>query len=357
MFSKFGFPIYLLLLSLFTFWLSKHPLHNGDMPFYIVCSIQLEQGSMDGAVEKAVVYLKKELPANEFIEHAGRIKRVGVEYFDFYRIKPLYTLMVLLFHKIGFSFTAATVVPSLLFYFLIGITIWRFSIQYMDPVKTFLVSVICIIILPSFLMARFSAPDAMSCFFLLNALLFIYTGRQTLIWFCLFLLALCTRLDNIIAELILLFGLLKWPDSKFSGKLSVKEFAIFALILIAVAVLINLVFTQHFVRISDPANERFPAGYLGNVRDYLLSFSGSFLLALLILFIFTRPGHGFNWRDKVNYMMYVILAIVFLRFVLYPFYEDRFLMPFIIFGMLIISYHYSETKNIDRAVKGDASKS
>ena len=120
--------------------------------------------------------------------------------------------MVLLFHKIGFSFTPATVVPSLLCFFLIGLSIWRFSIQFMDPVKTFLVSGICMAIFPSFQLARLSTPDALSCFFVLNALLFIYTGRKTLIWFSLFLLAVFTRLDNIIAELILLFALLKWPD-------------------------------------------------------------------------------------------------------------------------------------------------
>ncbi len=51
MLSKYGFPIYLLLLSLFTFLLSKYPGHNGDMPFYIVCAIQMEQGTMDGAVK------------------------------------------------------------------------------------------------------------------------------------------------------------------------------------------------------------------------------------------------------------------------------------------------------------------
>ncbi|HLA58599.1 MAG TPA: hypothetical protein VK622_07555 [Puia sp.] len=353
MFSKFGFSFYLLLLSLATFCLSKYPRHNGDMPFYIVCAIQLEQGSMDGAVEKALVYLKQELPADEYTGHAEEIKRAGTEYFDFYRIKPLYVLMVLLFHKIGFSFTTATVVPSLLCFFLVGITIWRFSIQYMDPVKTFLVSIICITIYPSFLLARLSTPDAMSYFFLLNALLFIYTGRQTLIWFSLLLLALCTRLDNIIAALVLLSALLKWPDSKFANKLRPREFAFYALILIAVAVSINLVFTQHFVRITDPVNERSTMEYLANVKDYLLAFSGSFLIALLILFVFTRPVHGFDWKVKVNYMIYVILAIVFVRFLLYPFYEDRFLMPFIIFGILIISFHYSETKNIDRVVAAD----
>ena len=44
MFSKYGFPIYLLLLSLFTFFLSRHPGHNGDMPFYIACAFKWSRG-------------------------------------------------------------------------------------------------------------------------------------------------------------------------------------------------------------------------------------------------------------------------------------------------------------------------
>ncbi len=341
MLSKFGFPVYLLLLSLFTFLLSKYPGHNGDMPFYIVCAIQLDQGSMDGAVDKAVVYLKQELPADEFIEHSGRIKKSTTEHFDFYRIKPLYVLIVLLFHKIGFSFTDSTVLPSLLFYFLTGITIWRFSIQYMSRLKTMLVSLFSIF--PFYMLARLSSPDAMSCFFILNALLFIYTGRDRLIWICMLLLAVCTRLDNIVGVLILLTALLKWPDPKFAGKFRFKGFSFFALIQIALATSINLIFTEHFLGINDPLNERTTTGYLTDVRWYLLSIPGSFLLTLLVLFIFTRQDRGFTWNDRVNYMIYMILAIVFVRFLLYPFYEERFFAPYIIFGMLIISFQYSHT--------------
>jgi hypothetical protein len=342
MVSKFAFSFYLLLLSLLTFFLSKFPGHNGDMPFYIVCAIQLDQGSMNGAVDQAVDYLKQELPADEFIEHSARIKKVTTEYFDFYRVKPLYVLWVLLFHKIGFSYTHSTVYPSLLFFFLTGVTLWRFCGQFMDPVKTFLISLLSVCILPMHVLARLSTPDAMSCFFLLNALLFIYTGRNRMIWFCLLVLAVCARLDNIIGGMILLLALLRWPDANFAGKLRLKEFAFYALILMMVAIMINLIFTDHMLRISDPLAERTTIGYLTDVKWYAVTVSGSFLMALLILFIFTRPGHGFSRKIPVNYMIYVIMAIVFTRFLIYPFYEERFFTPYIIFGMLIIAFQYSD---------------
>jgi hypothetical protein len=346
MFSKFAFAVYLLLLSSFTFLLSKYPGHNGDMPFYIVCAIQFGQGSMDEAVDEAVVYLKKELPSNEFTEHSGRITKVSTTYFDFYRIKPLYILMVMLFHAIGFSFTFSTVLPSLLFYFLTGITIWRFSIQCMDPAKSFLVSVMTIF--PFYVLARLSSPDAMSCFFILNALLFMYTGRNRILWFCLLLLAICTRLDNIVGVLILLVALFKWPDEKYAGKLQIKEFSFFMLIAIVVAILINVIFTEHFLGINDPFSERTKTEYLTDVKWYILTLPGSFLLTLLILFIFTRRDREFRWTNKVNYLIYVILTVVFVRFLLYPFYEERFFAPYIIFGMLIISFQFSSVMVIEK---------
>src|SRR6516225_9365188 len=104
MISKLVLPVYLLLLSFFTFWLVKNPAYNGDMPFYIVCAIQLEQGSMQGAVDKTVFYLKQGLSHDKYVEHSARIMKSTSDYFDFYRIKPLYIFMVLLFHKIGFSY-------------------------------------------------------------------------------------------------------------------------------------------------------------------------------------------------------------------------------------------------------------
>ena len=83
-------------------------------------------------------------------------------------------------------------------------------------------------------------------------------------------------------------------------------------------------------------------------------YSRTFFTSLFILFIFTRPVQGFSWKHEVNYIIYVILTVVFIRFLLYPFYEERFLTPYIIFGMLIISYQFSETKNIDSVTSGNA---
>ncbi|MDP4128882.1 MAG: hypothetical protein Q8918_08695 [Bacteroidota bacterium] len=73
MFSRNAFLFYIVSLFLATLVLSKFPGHNGDMPFYIACVIEKEQGSADNVVVKTKEVLQKELPAGEYQDHAARI--------------------------------------------------------------------------------------------------------------------------------------------------------------------------------------------------------------------------------------------------------------------------------------------
>jgi hypothetical protein len=344
MFSRNAFLVYILLLCLFTFVLSRYPGHNGDMPFYIACAIEKGQGSMNGVVDQTKEVLKKELPAAEYQDHAARFGNSDPVILERYRIKPLYILLVLIFHRLGFSYIHATVIPSLIGYFLIGLSIWRFAIQRLDSVMTFLISMVCMMIYPTLVLARLSTPDAISCFFMLNALLFIYFGRNKTLWICLFLVAICARVDNVVSELIFLFALWKWPGINFSNKLSTKEFISFSSILIGVALLVNGMSARHFFWFTDPYFSQ-PAGqYVKDVRLYFFVVAGSFFMSLFILFLISGFSRGFSRKSEVNYLFYVVCVLVFVRFLLYPYYEERYLMAFYLFSLLIFSFHTEELK-------------
>jgi hypothetical protein len=344
MFLKNAFIVYVLCLSMITFYLSRHPGHNGDMPFYIACAIEMEQGSMDGVVAQTQQVLREELPAAEYKEHADRIGHAYPKFFDFYRVKPFYILLVLVFHKIGFSYVNATVVPSLIAFFLIGLSIWRFAIQRLDRLETFLICMVCILIPPSFILGRLSTPDALSCFILLNGLLLMLSGRNKILWFSLFLLAVCTRMDNVVGEFIFLFALWKWPADGFINKLNTKQFAVLSLILLGAAVLINLSSTRYFLNAWDPFNERSAGHYLLNVGQYLLWIPYTFLMTLFILFIFSGISRGFSWKQELNYLFYVVFAVIFVRFLLYPFYEERYFTPYFLFCLLALAFQLAGRK-------------
>ncbi len=344
MFFRNAFLFYIALLSLVTFYLSKFPGHNGDMPFYIALVLEKEQGSMEGVIERTKDVLHKELPALEYQDHADRISSADPVILERYRIKPLYVLLVLAFHKLGFSYVHATLVPSLLCYFLIGLSLWQVVIKRLDPVKTFLASVCCMLIFPTLLLARLSTPDALSCFILLNAVFLIYFGRNKLLWYSLFVLAICARLDNVVSELIFLFALWKWPVNSFSNKLATGKYILMSLGLIAIALLVNLTATHHFLWFTDPNFSVPPGKYLENIELYIYVIPGSFFMYLFVLFIFSGLNRGFSPKQEVNYIFYTVCAVVIVRFILYPFYEERYLTPYLLFSLLTIAFYYAEPR-------------
>jgi hypothetical protein len=351
--SRNTFLLYLLLISAVTFYLSRFPGHNGDMPFYIALVIEKEQGNMEGVAEQTKRVLQKELPAGEFQDHADRITNADPVIFERYRIKPLYVLLVFLFHKLGFSYIHASVAPSVLCYFLIGLILWQFVIKRLDPVKAILVCLACMLIFPTMYLARLSSPDAISCLILLNAVFLIYNGRNKGIWFCLFLLAICTRLDNVVSELIFLFALWKWPIRSFANKLSTKEFIGMSLAAVGMALLVNLTCTHHFLWFMNSAFSQQPGQYLNDLGLYFYVIPGSFFMYLLVIFIFSGLKRGFGWKQEVNYIFYVISAVVFVRFLLYPFYEERYITPYLLFSLLTISFYHSGVKNLPKTRLGE----
>jgi hypothetical protein len=312
------------------------------MPFYIALVIEKEQGSMEGVVDRTKEVLQHELPAREYQDHADRISSADPMIFERYRIKPLYVLLVLAFHKLGFSYIHATLVPSLLCYFLIGLSIWQVTVKRLDPVKTFLAGMVCMLIFPTLLLARLSTPDSISCFILLNAVFLIYYERSKILWYSLFMLAICTRLDNVVSELIFLFALWKWPVGSFTNKLGTKRYIMMSLGLIGIALLVNLSSTHHFLWFMDPNFSEPPGQYLKSIGQYFYVIPGSFFMYLFVLFIFSGLSRGFSWEKEVNYIFYAVSAVVFVRFLLYPFYEERYLTPYLLFSLLTIAFYYAD---------------
>lgn len=343
------FSFFLLLLF---FILARLPGHNGDMPFYIACIIETEQGSMQGVVEKTKEVLQNELPSAEYQDHAARFGSADPVILERYRVKPLYIWMATAFHKLGFSYIHSTILPSLLAYFLIGLSIWRILMKRLDPVKTFLLSTGCMLIYPTLLLARLSTPDAISCLFLLNAISLIYNGGNKMLWYILFILAICTRIDNVVSELIFLFALWRWPVTGFLNKLTTKHFVGLSFGLIGMGLLVNLVATHHFLWFMNPAFSLPPGQYLRDVSLYFYVFPGSFFMYLLLFFIISGFDRGFSWKKEVNYLFYAVCFIVAVRFLLYPFYEERYIAPWLLFCLLSISFSYAGLGNRLKRIPG-----
>jgi hypothetical protein len=338
------FLVYILLLLGITGILSAFPGHNGDMPFYIACAIEKNQGSMDGVADQTLAVLRTELPAKEFQEHAERFGREDPVILERYRIKPFYILIIAALHRLGFTYVRATVIPSLICYFLIGLCIWQYVVRRTDPLRCFLVSMACCLIYPSLVLARLSTPDSLSCFIVLNALLLIYTGRSKALWLSLFVLAIAVRLDNLVCELIFLFFLWKWPAAAFKNKLKFSEFLAFAGLLSGTAFLVNLTSAHRFFWFMDPHFSSAAGQYKKEVLLYIQVLTGSYFMGLVLLFIFSGLKSGFSWKLQQNYFFYTVCVVVIIRFLLYPFYDERYFTPLILSAILVLFFG-SEDEN------------
>lgn len=346
------FQLYVLILAGFTWVLSVFPGHNGDMPFYIACAIEKDHGSMQGVVAETLTVLRTELPAKEYQDHARRITESDDMLLERYRIKPLYILLILSLHKIGFSWITSTILPSLACFFLIGLSVWQFASKRLRPIHCFLVSIVSVCIFPSLLLARLSTPDAISCFVLLNAFFLIYEGRNKNLWLSLFILAIVVRLDNVITELLLLLALYKWPVAAFANKLSTFVMAKFSAILVGTAVLINAASTHHFFWFLISHFPLPPGQYRHDLIQYFFVLPGSFFLYLSVVFILSGFANGYSWKLEANYIYYWVCLVVFIRFLLYPYYEERFFTPVLLFSLLTLSFQFERVKGREKGLAG-----
>lgn len=331
------FFLFIGLLSMITFLLSKYPGHNGDMPFYIACVIEKQQGSMVGVYQKTDSVLSRELPAREYAEHAQRLSQSDPEILERYRIKPLYIQVVLAIHQLGISYTESTVLPSLFFFFLIGVSIWIFLRQRLTPLNCLLFTLPCCLIYPTLLLARLSSPDAFSCFILLNAFFLIYGQRKKQLWLSLFLLAILIRIDNLVPELIFLVGLWKWPQPDFSNKLTFKQLIGFSGAVVLMALLVNWTFAHDFLWFQDPHFSRSPRQYFDDLALFIYVIPGSFYMTLTLIFILTGFWDGYSWKKPANYVFYLVSAIVWIRFFIYPYYDERYFTPCLLFSLLLLA--------------------
>ncbi|MDP4212385.1 MAG: hypothetical protein Q8926_07145 [Bacteroidota bacterium] len=118
-----------------------------------------------------------------------------------------------------------------------------------------------------------------------------------------------------------------------------------SLSLAGMALLVNLAATHHFFWFRDPDFSEPPGQYLKDVTLYFFVIPGSFFMYLLVLFIFSGFGRGFSWKQEVNYLFYTVCAIVFVRFLLYPFCEERYIAPYLLFSLLTICSYYAASGN------------
>jgi 4-amino-4-deoxy-L-arabinose transferase-like glycosyltransferase len=95
----------------------------------------------------------------------------------FYHIKPLYIGLCWLSYSVGFNLAFATVIPSLLAFFGIGLLLFFWLNKFVSEKQSILITCCILLTMPFTGIGRESSPDALSCFFIVLASYWFYIKK------------------------------------------------------------------------------------------------------------------------------------------------------------------------------------
>lgn len=341
--------IYFLFLTVLTFFLSYLPGYNGDLPYYVACIIEKEQGKSADILQKTSSVLANELPPAKYQEHALRISEADKDILDFYRIKPLYITVISGFHSLGFSYVEATLIPSLIAFWLIGVLTFTWALRVLNPVQAIIISILLLIINPTMILARLSTPDSISSLILLASLYFFYFNRNIYVLIALLMTSVGIRMDNFVAALIMLTGLKLKSRFETGSKLTTLIYIVSVFFIVLVVFGMNYFIQEEFFWFRRITYTVSPDEYLRQVLIYFQSFSESFIIGIIVFAVAIYMAIGFKPGAKDLSFLLMLFSIIAGRFLLFPSYEERFFAAFYISGVLVIaerlctSFHRTDT--------------
>ena len=352
--------LYCLCLQLIIVFAYRRPLYNWDMLGYMALIIQKDHKDVKEIHQLTYQEAKQHIPAADFEHLIGGDYRKGLaenphDFFGslpFYAVKPLYIEMASLLHKLGFTLPMATVIPSILFYFLIGLLVFHWLSKYVGIGWTFFLSLCLMYSGMMVFLARVSTPDALSAFLLLSAFYFILV-KPSRGWLFFFLaLSVFARLDNIVPSAFILSFL--FFSKSGSIRINLKTYILLLAILAGSYFAITTLSMRPFgwsaayynnfalhLDLSHGTHTTFPfKAYselvISQLATALVSYNIVIYLFVLLLLLYSRPFSLKSLTEEQRFCL-LLLGIIAVRFVLYPDLSDRFnIAYYLCFLMLLV---------------------
>lgn len=356
----------------------RKPAYNWDMLGYMALVLKKEQSDVNLIHNRTYAEAKQNIPAKEYEYLLGGPKRKlraenATAFYNtlpFYAVKPLYIEMVTMFHKAGFSLPVATILPSLFSYFITGLFLlfWLSRFLRFHWALLFSFTIMYSGLLVS--LSRTSTPDFLSALLLLVSFYFILE-KPSFRWLVFTLvLAIATRIDNILACVMIMSFL--FFGKKWAKSISVSQYVSSLLLFIVAYFLITYLSISSFgwsvfyypsfalhLDLSGAGHSSFPVKeYFSLMYTQLITgivhYNFMILLLLFFLILYLRPPlvNGLPFAQSFSVLL---MGIVLVRFVLYPDLADRFHVSyFLVFVIIIlkelskiITQHYFEAKGSD----------
>ena len=360
--------IYCAIILFVSIYSLKKPAYNWDILPYMGVILSYENIDVKTIHDSVYNIAKKQIPSafyNRMIDPSNKYRnRVAQSpeafhmQLPFYVVKPLYTGLSYLFYKAGAPLLIATIWPSVISYFLIGLLLFYWLQKYWPVIFAFAGSLFIMFSSPLLSGANLSSPDMLSAL-LLFAAIYAIIERRSLAWTFFFLiLSVFTRLDNIIPSIFFLTTLAftnKWNPKIPVGKLSLL-LAVMVLSYLAISFNVrsfgwSLFYYPSFVKQLNPSyniNNTFVfKDYVALAKSQLMtglffSFLSLFFFLVLLL-LWNSPAFHFSRLTIEQTLGIVFVLIIMIRFVLQPLINDRLYIPYYLSVIIFLVKKYAST--------------
>jgi hypothetical protein len=331
----YAVPLAIVLAALI-FFVSRKPLYNWDMIAYMGVVEEYTNSDLQHVHRATYSALREQVPEHVYEGLTANIEDRRECLMDatafgnqlsFFRTKPLYTFLVLVFHKAGVPLVKATLIPSMIAALLILLIVYAWLTRYVPPILA-----ACISMLFGFLpifweLIRTSTPDALSNMLILLSLYVIATKRQLPCTLLCLGLAILARVDNIVFVAVTI------------NYLYLRNYGSKLLRLGSMGLLLATGLIGIPVLLGDSANwfTKFAflfsiSDYVQHVRDmlYIVRTNPTYIIyALTSLFLLLKGN------KDTSVVIYIVVTTVLIRLFLFPSLQERFFGAFE-FAMLIL---------------------
>jgi hypothetical protein len=347
----------LLPVAIFAF---KKPYYNWDMLPYMAIVVKMEHSDINQIHKITYQSAKDNIPSQEYdylvansSEYRKKMAESAVDFYQqlpFYVVKPLYIGSVYLCYKAGYSLPKSTVLPSIISYLLIGLLLFYWLSKYFKLLFACAGGLLIMFSIYMVSIARESTPDCLSAFFIFSAIYFIVEKPSVKFMFLFFLLAIFTRLDNVITCFIILSFLTF--IGKWKKEISLRKYLLLSLLIILLYFSITFLTTafgwsifyyptfassfdlSHSFHATFPFEQYLELMYSKALTGMVFSQLTTFLLIiLLILYPWPAKLQSLNFDQLFSLLMILIIIV---RFVLFPNISDRFYIAFYLVTLILL---------------------
>lgn len=324
------FFFFVAIVIMYTVHLSKRPLYNSDMLPYM--GIVLQWKGLDSKQVHNSVYAitKVNVPEKNFVQltelNQGRVERYNDyalfnDYLRFVRLKPLYIFLIKAFYDLGINLVFATVLPSLICTGGLLIAFYL-AIQklFLSGIIPFFISTIIMLLGFTNQLAVISTPDAMSSLLVFLLFLNLFFGGRESVSYVLLALTIFTRIDNLT---FLPFIVYYYRFNNVNLQTVIKGLAVIVTLSVLVIV-VPYFFGNQLTWFTEFIFK--PSVYVSLAKKSAGLMRTDFNLLFVLFLALLYPK--LSARKSLKTFFSGILAVMCVRFLTFPSYEERFYYVF-----------------------------